>query len=223
MAEYPLLSTGCPCASREEMDSTVYHADRGQRHAAHRSGPAHFGHKNADSPAAPGLPESARAPWGKRRKIDPAMVLVVGLGAGVISAAAQLALWALAGMPVFETLLRDARLTAAVILGEGVLPPPSTPRWDILLAATLIHFALSIAYALVPAYLIDRLTTLTAIVGGACYGLAIYAINMYGFTLLFPWFAVARDWVTLVTHLVFGATLAWGCLLCARRFREPPK
>lgn len=153
------------------------------------------------------------------------MVLVVGLGAGVISTAAQLALWTLAGMPVFETLFRDARLTAALILGAAVLPPPSTPRWDILLAATLIHFALSIAYALVPAYLVGRLTTLRAIVGGASYGLAVYAINMYGFTLLFPWFAVARDWVTLATHVVFGITLAWGCLLLARarRFRKSPK
>ena len=171
----------------------------------------------------PGLSKSARAAWGKRRQIDPAMVLVVGLGAGVISTAAQLALWALAGMPLFETLFRDARLTAAVILGADVLPPPSTPRWDILLAATLIHFALSIAYALIPAALVGRLTTRTAIVGGALYGVAIYAVNMYGFTLLFPWFAVARDWVTLATHLVFGIALARGCVLFARKFRKSHK
>jgi hypothetical protein len=31
---------------------------------------------------------------------------------------------------------------------------------------------------------------------------------MYGFTAVFPWFEAARDWITLVTHIVFGITLA---------------
>ena len=204
MAAHRLLSTGRACAAREEMGSPVCQAVRGQGRAGWRP---------------PGLGAAPTREW--RRPIDPAMVLAVGLAAGVISTAFQLVLWALAGMPVFETLFRDARLTAAVIMGAGVLPPPSTPRWDILLAATLIHFALSVASALVPAALVGRLNTLSAIVGGALYGLAIYAINMYGFTLRFPWFAVARDWVTLATHLVFGITLAWGCLMFARQFRKP--
>lgn len=209
MADYRLLSSGRASATRDALGSTVYPAIRGQRRAPRRpaSGPS----------------GSARGQARKRRQIDPAMVLAVGLAAGVISMAAQLALWALAGMPLFAALFRDARLTAAVILGTGVLPPPSTPRWDILLAATLIHFALSLAYALIPASLVDRLNTRTAIVGGALYGLTIYAINMYGFTLLFPWFAIARDWVTLTTHVVFGIALAWGCVLFARKFRKSPR
>lgn len=209
MTEYCLFSTKRACALQEALDAAVHHAARSERRAK------------------PGSPEpglDSRRGWvRKRRQVDPGMVLVVGLGAGVISTAAQLALWVPAGMPVFETLFRDARLTAALILGTSVLPPPSTPRWDVLLVATVIHFVLSIAYALVPAALVGRLNAVTATLGGAAYGLAIYAINMYGFTLLFPWFAVARDWVTLVTHLVFGAALAWGCLLFARRFRKPPK
>lgn len=153
-----------------------------------------------------------------RWRIAPVMVLVVGLGAGVIAKVAQLALWWLAGMPLPETLFRDARLTAALVMGPAVLPPPSTPQPDILLVATLIHFALSVVYALIPAHLAGRLRTGQALFAGALYGLAIYGVNLYGFTLLFPWFAVTRKWVTLVAQLVFGVALAGGCRLFATFF-----
>lgn len=154
-------------------------------------------------------------------RIDPTMVLVVGLGAGVIATVAQIAMWWLAGMPIPETLFRDARLTAALVMGIDVLPPPSTPQWNILLVATLIHFLLSVLYALIPAQWVSRLHNGSALFAGALYGLAIYAINLYGFTLLFPWFEVVRGWVTLLTHLVFGVALAAGYLLFARDPQRP--
>lgn len=31
--------------------------------------------------------------------------------------------------------------------------------------------------------------------------------------MIFPWFAVARGWVTVLAHLVFGLTLAGVCRL----------
>lgn len=155
--------------------------------------------------------DSVVAPLRQRWWIGPQMVLLVGLGAGVIATVIEIALWWLAGMPLPETLFRDARLTAALIMGIGVLPPPTTARWDILAVATLIHFFLSVAYAVIPAYLVGRLRTAPALVVGALYGLAIYVVNLYGLTTLFPWFAAARDWVTLVTHLVFGIALMEGC------------
>lgn len=157
---------------------------------------------------------------GQRRqhgRIDPTMALVVGSCAAVIATGAQIIFWWLAGMPVLETLFRDARLTAALILGTSILPPPSTAQWDIMLVATLIHFSLSIAYAAIAAHFAGRLRTGPALVAGAVYGLIIYAVNLYGFTILFPWFSVARDWVTLVTHIVFGVALAIGFRLYSRR------
>ena len=146
-------------------------------------------------------------------RIDLAMVLIAGLCAGVIATAAQLILWWLVAVPVLETLFRDARLTAAMVMGTSILPPPSTARWDILLVATMVHFALSIAYALIPAQLANRLRHRSILTAGAFYGVAIYMLNMYVFTALFPWFAVARDWVTLVAHIVFGVALMAGCRL----------
>lgn len=162
---------------------------------------------------APGMAGEHRQQGGR---IDPVMVVVVGIAAGVIATVAQFVLWWLADIPVAETLLRDARLTAALLMGPAVLPPPTTTRWDILLVATLIHFALSIVYALIPACMTGRLPVGPLLLIGALYGVAIYGVNLYGFTLLFPWFVVARDWVTLLAHLVFGMTLFGGCRLFQR-------
>ena len=86
------------------------------------------------------------------------------------------------------------------------------------MVATLIHFTLSVVYALIPVHLADRLRTGPALFAGALYGLAIYGVNLYGFTMLFPWFAVSRDGATLVAHLVFGVALVGGCRLFQRKY-----
>ena len=181
--------------------------EQGGKGLARRLGVALLGQENTDlmaaSPKAPGFG------WRERGRIDSVMVLVIGMVAGIAATVAQLTLWWLAQRPLLETLLRDARLTAALVMGTGVLPPPSTPRADILMMATLIHFTLSAGYALLPALLARHLGR-HWLVAGAVYGLAIYGINLYGFTLLFPWFAVARDSATLVAHLVFGVALVAG-------------
>lgn len=161
-----------------------------------------------DEMSPPGRPAGR---WRERGRIEAWLVLTVGVCAGVLATVAQVALWWLAARPLLETLFRDARLTAALVMGVGVLPPPSTPRWDIFLVATLIHFALSVFYALLAARWAVRLRTGPALAAGMFYGLAIFILNLYGFTLLFPWFAVARDGATLVAHLVFGMVLVLGC------------
>jgi uncharacterized protein YndB with AHSA1/START domain len=179
-----------------------------------------LGQENIDLMAGNGLPKGISGRLQEGGRINPLVLLIVGIGAGILATVVQIALWQLAGMPVLETLFRDARLTAALLMGPGVLPPPSTARWDILLVASLIHFALSIIYALAPALLAARLPAGQAIVAGALYGLGIYVVNLYGFTTLFPWFSVARDWVTLVTHLVFGMVLTGGCWWFAQNCRK---
>jgi len=170
----------------------------------------------APGPASPAL--------GKRReggRICLAMLLFAGVWAGTIATGAQLALWWLADRPVLETLVRDARLTAAIVMGPDILAPHSTALIEILLVATVIHFALSVIYALLPVFLAARLTAWPSMLAGALYGLAIYAINLHGFTLLFPWFVVARDGATLLTHLVFGAALFGGCRWYSRQGKIP--
>jgi aromatic ring-cleaving dioxygenase len=46
---------------------------------------------------------------------------------------------------------------------------------------------------------------IAAIVAGAVFGIAVYFVNFYGFTALFPWFAMARGAISIVAHAMFGA------------------
>lgn len=131
-----------------------------------------------------------------------------GIAAGIVATAVQIVLWWAFSDALPGILYRDARLTAAILMGRGVLPPPATFEWEVMLAATLIHFALSIAYGVILACFISRLGMTVSLLAGTLYGLALYGINMHGFTVVFPWFAAARDWITIVTHAVFGVTLA---------------
>lgn len=143
-----------------------------------------------------------------------------GVAAGIISTIAQLALWSVVSDSVPAMLFRDARLVAAMIMGPGVLPPPATFDWQVMLVATLVHFALSILYGLMLAWVISRLPGWPSIIVGIVFGLVLYAVNMYGFTVLFPWFEVSRDWVTATSHVVFGVAVVLVYEALARRQLE---
>ncbi len=83
-------------------------------------------------------------------------------------------------------LFRDARFAAALLLGRGVLPPPASFDPWVMLVATFVHFALSIAYGLMLAPVIVRLSTRSSLFAGAAVGLALYVINMHGLTAALP-------------------------------------
>ena len=144
-----------------------------------------------------------------------AAAVLAGVVAGTLATALQMLMWWLDATPVLETLLRDARLTAAIVMGRSALASPPAWRWDILLIATLIHFGLCVAYAAIAAPWVMRLGAMPALLAGAVYGLAIYGVNLHGFTAVFPWFRVSRGWVSLVVHVVFGITLAGACRFLA--------
>jgi hypothetical protein len=131
-----------------------------------------------------------------------------GIVAGIIATAVQIALWWVFLDALPGILYRDARLTAAILMGEEVLPPPSTFDWHVMLVATLFHFAISIIYSLILACLISRVGRIPSMLAGGVYGLILYGINMYGITLVFPWFSEVRDWITVLTHVVFGISIA---------------
>lgn len=131
-----------------------------------------------------------------------------GVIAGTLSTLTQVLLWLVFTEDFPAILFRDARLTAALVLGSSVLPPPVTFDVDIMLAATLIHFMLSIAYAALLAPLIARLEAVPALLAGAGLGVMLYLVNLYGFTAIFPWFAQSRGWITLIAHGVFGVTVS---------------
>jgi len=140
--------------------------------------------------------------------IDWRAAAYAGIAAGVAATVAQLLLWWAFRDVLPGILYRDARLTAAMVMGHGVLPPPATFDWTVMAVASLIHFALSVIYSAVLAGFIARRGLPSALALGAAYGLALFGVNMFGFTLVFPWFAAARDWITLLAHVLFGISAA---------------
>ena len=102
------------------------------------------------------------------------------------------------------------RMMAAIVMGEGVLPPPASFDLPIMAAAMLVHFALAIVLGIVFAALLGQrvLSDFASVAVGALFGAAVYFVNFYGMTALFPWFAMARNHSSLAAHLVFGGVLA---------------
>lgn len=97
------------------------------------------------------------------------------------------------------------RYLASIVMGESVLPPPATFDATVTVVALLVHYLLSLAFALILAVITHRWGFVVGIVVGAVYGFSLYLINMYTFTFFFEWFFVMNSWVFAFTHVVFGA------------------
>ena len=80
-----------------------------------------------------------------------------GIVAGILATAAQIVLWLLFTDALPAILFRDARFTAAIVMGRGVLPPPSSLELNVMLIAGVVHLALSIAYGLLASRVIVHL------------------------------------------------------------------
>lgn len=152
-------------------------------------------------------------------RIDVGAAVSAGIAAGILATAVQIILWSIFTDALPAILFRDARFAAAIVMGRDVLPPPASFDGRMMLIATLVHFALAIAYGLILARLIAGLRTPSSLLAGAAFGLVLYAVNMYGFTAVFPWFASSRDWITATTHVAFGAVVAAVYRVLSRRQR----
>lgn len=140
-----------------------------------------------------------------------AIILCAGLVAGVVSTLAQVLLWLLFSSDFPGILFRDARLAAALVLGTHVLPPPATFDVAVWIAATIIHFALSIVYAAMLYPYTARVSGYRALLAGTVFGVALYGVNFYGWTQVFPWFVQARGWIAAAAHVAFGLAAAVSC------------
>ncbi|RQS19139.1 sodium:proline symporter [Burkholderia sp. Bp8992] len=142
------------------------------------------------------------------KQTGPAPILWAAFGAAVASTVIELLLWAIVGDDAVRNLLRDARLTAAIVMGRGVLG--SSGGFDPLVmgVATVVHAALSLVYAAVLARLVHGLSFRATLLAGGAFGLLLYGVNLYAFTAIFPWFIPVRGEITLLAHLVFGGAAA---------------
>ncbi|MBA3579606.1 MAG: hypothetical protein H0W42_06405 [Gemmatimonadaceae bacterium] len=129
--------------------------------------------------------------------------------AGLISGAAFMMLEMIL-VPVFGggSPWGPPRMIAAIAMGKGVLPPPATFDIGVLMGAMAVHFPLSIVYSLILAWIVARFEMGVAVLIGAGFGLLLYLVNFYGFTAIFPWFAMARNWISIFSHIMFGVFAA---------------
>ena len=141
---------------------------------------------------------------------------VAGLIAGLVFLVVELVLVPTVGG---GELWGPPRMMAAIALGDGVLPPPATFDAGVVAVAMIVHFALSVVLGILFAMIAGRMTLSAPLmlIAGAVFGLVVYAVNFYGFTSAFPWFAMARNWITVLAHAIFGLTLAWWLM----RGRQP--
>ena len=138
-----------------------------------------------------------------RQIMDWRAAVIAGLLAGVLALALRVLLWLLVTGGSFWAPFYQS---AAIFLGPESLAPVDAPQMGIVAVGVLVHMALSLVYALLLAFIIHRWGLIVGILGGALFGLAIYVINYYTFTYLFPWFFPLRSWLVLATHVFFGAT-----------------
>ncbi|MDQ3038684.1 MAG: hypothetical protein M3Q51_03410 [Pseudomonadota bacterium] len=101
------------------------------------------------------------------------------------------------------------RMIAAIAMGKSVLPPPATFDITILMVAMAIHFSLSLVLAFVFAFIAKGRSIGSAALIGGIFGLVVYLVHFYGMTAVFPWFEMARNWVSVFAHVVFGVVLGW--------------
>ena len=103
------------------------------------------------------------------------------------------------------TLWAFYRYIASILLGAGILPPPAGFDIVAVLVGTVIHVALSLVYGAILTTIIHRWGLIVGLLGGALFGLAVYAINFFTFTLIFDWFYLLRSWPIVLAHVLFGA------------------
>ncbi|UXU86146.1 sodium:proline symporter [Burkholderia sp. S-53] len=142
------------------------------------------------------------------KRTRPVPILWAAFGAAVGSTVIELLLWSIAGDDAIRNLFRDARLTAAIVMGRSVLGPSAGFDPIVMGVATLVHAVLSLAYAAVLAKVVRNMSLGAALVAGSAFGLILYGVNLHAFTAIFPWFIPVRGAITLVAHLVFGVTAA---------------
>ena len=139
--------------------------------------------------------------------------------AGLVFAALEMALsWMVNAQSPWAPL----HMIGAIALGPGAMAPPDTFDPTVIGTAVVLHMALAIFYGVILAFIVARLDAGWASVVGALYGVLLYAVNFYAFTPAFPWFADARGWVSIVTHVVQSALMAYLYkVFVARRVERP--
>ena len=143
-----------------------------------------------------------------QRLLDWPAAAVAGLAAGAILMVLELFWSALVsgGSP-----WAASHMIAAIVMGPGTLQSSDFSLY-VVAVALAAHYLLGIVFGLVLAAIIAPFHRGSSVgmvsLAGAVFGAVLYLLNFYGMVHFFPWFVEWRGGATLVTHLIFGMTVA---------------
>jgi hypothetical protein len=140
-------------------------------------------------------------PRQRRQIVDLRAALIAGLVSGIIF----LVLASLVTSNALGTPVSLVRLFASIVLGDGILAPDSTVTPLAWIAALAVFILFSIVFGILVAYVVHRWGIVVGVVGGGLLGLALYFINFYTVSLVFPWIFSFRSTLMLTGHVLFGA------------------
>ena len=96
------------------------------------------------------------------------------------------------------------RYIASIVLGKEALSPDHAVGGGMIAAALAIQYVLSILFTMIIAFVVHRGGVVAGAIGGVLLGSALYSINLYTFTLFFPWFFALEGGLFLIAHAIFG-------------------
>jgi len=153
------------------------------------------------------------------RTVDWSYALIAGIIAMIMFAVIEMAFsWAMRGaspmqpLVVFGTATLHALMPSSHV-GGGI-------RTAIVGAALLL--ALGALSGFLLAYIVDRLGSLAAAVAGAVFGLAMFAVDLYGIARLLPSLLDLRDWMSALAYVIQGALTAALYKVMTREEALPP-
>jgi uncharacterized membrane protein YagU involved in acid resistance len=146
--------------------------------------------------------QAAVGPPRTRQIVDWPVALLAGLIAGTVF----LMILLFRASAIFDgaTAWVALQYLASMVLGTDVLPP-AEPGALIAIVGVIVHYVLSILFALTLAFITHRWGFIIGIIVGALFGLAVFFINMGIFTLFFPWMYVLNVPTFAIGHVFFGA------------------
>jgi uncharacterized membrane protein YagU involved in acid resistance len=132
------------------------------------------------------------------------IVFVSGLVAGAVFLVLEMILAALTSP---DGMMAPPRMIAGILIGNESSTHQVSNATRVILAAVFVHFILSFTYTGILFAIVQRIRSKAMVMlSGVLLGLVLYLINFYAFTEVFFWFESARNWMSLVGHLVFGFT-----------------
>lgn len=162
--------------------------------------------KTASSPQRPSPSKEIRHRASVRVLPGLADILRIALAAAGILLGSQSVL-----MSVFahQNVWKTSWVLAAVFMGPEVLHWPAVFDMAAITAALAALYSTSLLCTLILFAVPHSLSPKWSIFLAAMLGLLFCCLELYGLTRWFPWLAQERNWLAVLSHLVFAIVTAW--------------